>query len=139
MGKNVKRERFAQELAKGKTQVEAYKIAGYSPNDSNAAKLANKPEIQERITEINGKALARAELEAELTVASMLKRAGKIATVDIDPKDVKPSDALNAIKFVTERLAPLEQANITNNVLILSKDEIARRLIYLLQKPEEGE
>jgi phage terminase small subunit len=79
--KNVKRERFAQELAKGNTQVEAYKIAGYSPNDSNAAKLANKPEIQERITEINGKALARAELEAELLLPACSSEQAKPQTV----------------------------------------------------------
>jgi hypothetical protein len=46
---------------------------------------------------------------------------------------------MNAIKFITERLVPLEQTNVTNNVLILTKDEIARRLIHLIQKPEEGE
>ena len=58
----------------------------------------------------------------------MLKRAGKIAAIDIDPQDVKPSDALNEIKFVTERMAPIElQSNVTNNVLIISKD------------PEDGE
>ena len=45
-------ERFSQELAKGKTQVEAYEIAGYSPHDSNAAALAQEPEIQGRVAEI---------------------------------------------------------------------------------------
>ena len=135
--KSVKRERFAQELAKGKTQVEAYKVAGYSPNDSNAAKMANLPEVQARVTEITRKAMARAEQETELTVARMMKEAAGIATAHVE--DIKTSDKMNAIKFITDRLAPLEQTNITNNVLIISKDEIARRLIYLIQKPEEGE
>jgi phage terminase small subunit len=101
--KNVKRERFAQELAKGKTQVEAYKIAGYSPNDSNAAKLANLPKVQARITEITRKAMARVEQETEVTVARMMKEAAGIATAHVE--DIKASDKMNAIKFITERLA----------------------------------
>ena len=54
--KNPKHELFAQELAKGKTQVTAYEMAGYKPNDSNAAQLAKRPDINGRVTEINGKA-----------------------------------------------------------------------------------
>lgn len=64
-----KYEKFAQELAKGKTQIEAFEHAGYSPHDSNATKLAAKPEIVNRVSEIIGKAAAR----AEVTIESLLR------------------------------------------------------------------
>jgi len=98
--------------------------------------LANLPEVQARVTEITRKAMARVEQETELTVARMMKEAAGIATAHVE--DIKASDKMNAIKFITERLVPLEQTNVTNNVLILTKDEIARRLIHLIQKPEGG-
>jgi hypothetical protein len=38
--KDAKHERFAQELAKGKSQAEAYVAAGYKPSRSAATRLA---------------------------------------------------------------------------------------------------
>ncbi len=69
MLRNPRRERFAQELAKGKTQLEAYEIAGYKPNRSHAAKLANDPEVMERMTQI----VAAGARRAEVSVASVTK------------------------------------------------------------------
>lgn len=66
--RNARHERFAQEMAKGKTAVHAHEAAGYRPNDGNASKLARKPEVRARITEITGKAAER----AEITVVSLL-------------------------------------------------------------------
>lgn len=55
--KNARHERFAQELAKGKSADEAYQTAGFKPNRGNASKMkANQiilkrlEEIQERMT-----------------------------------------------------------------------------------------
>jgi hypothetical protein len=39
---NPKWELAAQEVAKGKTQLEAIEAAGYAPHDSNAARLIEK-------------------------------------------------------------------------------------------------
>jgi hypothetical protein len=72
--KNPKHEIFAQELAKGRTQIEAQQTAGYKPNDSNAAQLAKRPEIQARITEINGRVAAK----AEITLESLLNEAAEL-------------------------------------------------------------
>ena len=60
---NPKHERFAQELAKGKTATEAYVLAGYKDNDGNASKLASK--VQDRVKEITGKAAERAGVTIE--------------------------------------------------------------------------
>lgn len=63
--KDAKRERFAQEVAKGKTQLEAHKIAGYKPNEGNAGTLANRPDVSARIRELNSRGAARAEVTIE--------------------------------------------------------------------------
>ncbi len=69
MLRNPRRERFGQELAKGKTQIEAYKLAGYKPNRGDAAVLANNPEIVDRVKQI----LANSARRAEISVASITK------------------------------------------------------------------
>lgn len=72
---NAKHERFAQELAKGKTATEAYVEAGYAPNDGNAARLKGNDRIVARVAEI----LDRAAIRAEVTVASLTERLLAIA------------------------------------------------------------
>jgi len=49
---NPKHERFAQELAKGKSADESYALAGFSPNRGNASVLKHKQNILERVSEI---------------------------------------------------------------------------------------
>lgn len=74
---NTRRERFAQEIAKGKTLVEAYEVAGYEPHDSNACKLANHPEIQARVSELIGKAAIRAEISVAQFTKDLVRLANK--------------------------------------------------------------
>jgi phage terminase small subunit len=57
---NAKHERFAQELAKGKTADEAYVIAGYKENRGNAATLKAKQNILDRILELQSRAADKA-------------------------------------------------------------------------------
>lgn len=59
---NARHERFAQELAKGKSQIEAYTIAGFKPNDGHAARLAGNGRVAARVTEILAGAARRAEI-----------------------------------------------------------------------------
>lgn len=54
--KNPKHERFAQELAKGKTPEAAYKDAGFKPARQNAHRLMTKDDIQTRVQEIVSRA-----------------------------------------------------------------------------------
>lgn len=58
--RNPKHENFAQEVATGKTALEAYKLAGFKkPLDSNARRLRNTGPIRERVKELS---LVAAEL-----------------------------------------------------------------------------
>lgn len=74
---NAKHERFAQELAKGKTADEAYQEAGYAENRHNASRLKTNEHIGARVAELLEGAAAR----TEITVASITKRLLDIATV----------------------------------------------------------
>jgi hypothetical protein len=53
---NVKHEKYAQGLASGMKQIEAYQDAGFSPSAGNASSLAKKPHIRERVLELSEEA-----------------------------------------------------------------------------------
>lgn len=73
---NPKHERFAQALAKGMTQAEAYADAGYKPSEPNASRLTSNDKVQARLAELQ----ERAAVRAEITVASITERLLAIAT-----------------------------------------------------------
>lgn len=74
---NPKHERFAQELAKGKTADEAYQAAGYKANRHNAAALGRQQHILTRLTEMQERVAAR----TEITVAGITERLLSLADV----------------------------------------------------------
>lgn len=74
---NPKHERFAQELAKGKTQIEAYTEAGYEPHDSAAARLFGNVRIQARVAEIQERAAVRTEITIAGLTESLMRLASK--------------------------------------------------------------
>ena len=49
---NAKHERFSQELAKGVSAAQSYEAAGFKPNRHNAATLAHKQHILDRVAEL---------------------------------------------------------------------------------------
>lgn len=72
---NPKHELFAQELAKGKTQTEAYAVAGYVLSEANASRLTRNDKVQARVAELQ----ERAAVRTEITVASITERLLAIA------------------------------------------------------------
>lgn len=77
--KNLRHERFAQELAAGKGVSEAFETAGFEPNRGNASRLKADENIQARVQEI----LESAALRVEITQARVLQELGKIGFADI--------------------------------------------------------
>ena len=80
--KNARHERFAQLLAQGKTTGDAYEIAGYKRNASNASHMARNEEITNRVTEITNESLERerataavAAERAAITRQSLIEKA----------------------------------------------------------------
>ena len=59
---NARHERFAQELAKGKTANEAYALAGYNANRHNAGRLKTNEHVLARVRELKEAAAEKAVL-----------------------------------------------------------------------------
>lgn len=62
---NARHESFAQALAKGKTQDEAYQIAGYKPSRHHASRLATKGNVVARVAELQGRVAKKVEVTIE--------------------------------------------------------------------------
>jgi hypothetical protein len=62
---NAKHELFAQGVAGGKTQEEAYKAAGYTGDRTAACRLATNVNVQARISELQGRGAERAATTVE--------------------------------------------------------------------------
>lgn len=74
--RNARHERFAQELAKGKSQEEAYREAGYRGDRTAACRLSTNVNVQARVAELQ----ERAAIRSEITVATITDRLLAIAT-----------------------------------------------------------
>lgn len=81
--KNARHEKFAQELAKGKTADEAYQKAGFKPNRGNAARLKANESILKRVEEITGKINERVMDKLAITKERVAAELAKIAFLDI--------------------------------------------------------
>lgn len=75
--KNARHEKFAQELAKGKSQVQAYADAGYKPDDGASARLSGNVRVQERLDELKSLAAKRTVVTVENITQRLLKIAEK--------------------------------------------------------------
>jgi hypothetical protein len=72
--RNTKHERFAQELAEGKSMSEAYEAAGYKPNRSHASRLVANGNIRGRVAVLQDAAAA----ETQVTIESLINEAADI-------------------------------------------------------------
>jgi hypothetical protein len=74
---NAKHERFAQGLAKGKTQEEAYREAGYQGDRTAACRLSTNVNVTARVAEIQERAATRAEISVASVTANLARIADK--------------------------------------------------------------
>lgn len=114
---NPKHERFAQELAKGKTQNEAYAEAGYKPDDGNATRLTGNDRVVARVAEIQ----ERAAIRSEITVADITARLLAIA--------VKGETSEDAPLLSVARASLMDAAKL--NGLVIDKSEIKATISQL--------
>ena len=68
---NPRHERFAQQLAAGKTADTAYEAAGYRKHRSNAARVSANERVKERVREIQAIGAER----AAVTIQSLIEEA----------------------------------------------------------------
>ncbi len=110
--KNPKHERFAQELAKGKTAEEAYRQAGYAPSLKNAQRLKSFEGIRSRTEEI----LNKSATKAGITIDKITKELAKIGFSDIR-KSVKWGSELSLYNESGD-------LHIINGVALIDSDKI---------------
>ena len=89
---NPKHERFAQELAKGKSQAEAYVDAGYAASEPHASRLARNGKVEARVAEILDRAAVRAEISIASATEHLLRLATKAEAIG-DPAGIQASRA----------------------------------------------
>lgn len=117
-------ERYAQERAKGATQIKAFTTAGFPPDDGHASRLNSKPEVKARIAELLERAAKRVEITQAMVLAELAKigfsdirKAVKwysqtnVATVDAD--DFEGQEATEGLRFA-----------VANQVELISSDDI---------------
>lgn len=114
--KNHKHEWFAQALAKGKSQAEAYSDAGYTPSEPNASRLTRNDKVQARIVEIQERSIVR----TEITLAALIQEAGEIQEA---AKADKQYSAATAALTAKAKLAGLwvdraETENVNTNYVV---------------------
>jgi hypothetical protein len=68
---NPRWELAAQEVAQGKTQLEAIEAAGYAPHDSNAARLIGNDRVKLRIRELQEQAAVTTKITIEGQLAKL--------------------------------------------------------------------
>ena len=121
--KNARHEKFAQELAKGKSQVEAYRLAGFKPNESHASRLVANGKVAARVAELKAAAAEKAvvtaadiarqldedrefarQLEAPAAAVSATMGKAKVLGLIIEKRDLTSSDGSMTPKEPTYKL-----------------------------------
>jgi phage terminase small subunit len=133
---NPRHERFAQELAKGKSQAEAYEAAGYSQNRGNATRLKANESVVKRVAELQARTAERAIVTAE----SLLKEAEEARVAAMAGGQI--SAAVSAIKekgiLAGVRVEKSERKSV-NDIRRLSDDELDAAIADALARAESEE
>lgn len=108
---NARHERFAQELAKGRSQADAYVEAGYRSSRSAAARLAADVNICERVSEIAERVAIRTEITAAeitdrlLAIAKMAEGKDEAAMLQVARASLMDAAKLNGLVVDKAELA----------------------------------
>jgi hypothetical protein len=74
---NPRHERFAQELAKGKSATEAYSEAGYQESRASASRLLTNANVQARVAELQERAAANVVISREWVLEQLIDNAAQ--------------------------------------------------------------
>lgn len=78
---NPRHERFAQELAKGSAQIDAYVAAGYERSEGAASRLSRNVKIAARVKELIEKGAERAEISIAALNERLIRLANKAENI----------------------------------------------------------
>jgi hypothetical protein len=118
---NTRQEAFAQLRAQGKTQTEAYELAGYKPSEQHASHLARNRKVKARINEILVESAKYAEVTAE-SIATELDAAIEFAVKCKQAAAVV--SAINSKAKLFGLMADRSVVNVTHNYALMSEEEL---------------
>lgn len=95
---NSKQEIFAHKLSWGVSQAESYELAGFTPNSSNASRLANTPAIMDRVAWLKQRIAEAAVFDGAWIKERMGHLADALTEIRLDPRtgDRKPGPMFHA-------------------------------------------
>lgn len=80
---NARHERACIERVAGKTELQAFQAAGYKPDEGNATRLFDRPDVKARVVELKAATAVVAVQEAGLEEAQVVRELERIAFADI--------------------------------------------------------
>lgn len=124
---NAKHERYAQGVAKGLSQTQAYTDAGYIGDETAASRLSRNDKVKARVAEL----LENASMRAEISVASVTADLLRIAQ-----KAEKLGDAAG---FQAARASLVDAAKV--NGLIIDKSQVTEESVQRIisDRPQTDE
>lgn len=132
---NAKHERFAQELASGKTADESYQLAGFVANRHNAAALARKEHIKTRVSEL----LAEREQIHGQATAQAIERAGLTKEWVITRLRENAERALQAIPVLDSDGEPTGEYKYEGSVANRALELLGKELGMFIERKEVGQ
>jgi hypothetical protein len=94
--KNPRHERLVQLMAQGRTQEEAYKLAGFRYDSGNASRMINAPAFQARLQILTDRRAQKVTTVCEVTTESLIAECEEVRLMAIELK--QPQSVLAAIK-----------------------------------------
>lgn len=120
---NTRHERFAQELAKGLSQADAYVSAGYRQSRSAAARLAADVNICARVAEIAERVAVRTEVTAAALTDRLMRVVDVAEKTGVQFDDAGEPTASSSKHLGVLRAAIMDIAKL--NGLVVDKAELA--------------
>jgi len=124
-------------MAQGKTQVEAYKLAGYKPSRFNASHLADKLSIRDRVHQITTKIVTKEATvtakKAAVTLESLVEMQQKLYDKAYDTGQLSPGvAAAREISVLTGHRIERSEVGAPGEFESMQDDELERVLIERL-------
>jgi hypothetical protein len=149
--KNPKHEMFAQYLAQGKTQDEAYELCGYRPSRGNASHLADKQSIRDRVHQVTTQTVTKEATatakKAAFTLESLIQRHDAVYERALDSGQYPAATNANKeISILTGHRVERAEIGGPGEFDHLNDDELERELTerlaelgFALSPAEDGE
>jgi hypothetical protein len=137
--KNPRHETFAQYLAQGKTQDEAYKLAGFKPSRGNASHLSDKQSIRDRVHQLTTKIVTKEATatakKAAVTLESLVEMQKKLYDKAYDTGQLSPGvAAAKEISVLTGHRVERAEIGAPGEFDALTDEELERALIEHLSE-----